>query len=87
MNWFDLTCEFILAGLPSRGRDVVVCIKDVILVSFPIPFYSFLVYRSVFMALSAVFRSFNSPDNSPLSHSVLPGMILIYWSFQLHISL
>ena len=38
-------------------------------------FYSVLVSVSVFMALSTVFHSINSPDNSPLSHSVLPGLI------------
>ena len=34
-------------------------------------FYSVLMSISVFMALSTVFHSINSPDNSPLSHSVL----------------
>ena len=32
-----------------------------------------LVSVSVFMALSTVFYSIHSPDNSPLSHSVLPS--------------
>ena len=39
--------------------------------SLPTPFYSVLVSISVFMALSAVFHSINSYDNSPLSDSVL----------------
>ena len=42
--------------------------------SLPTPFYSVLVSLSVFMALSTVFHSINSPDNSSLfffSHSVL----------------
>ena len=34
------------------------------------------------MALSTVFHSINSPDNSLLSYSVLPGLFLPYWSFQ-----
>ena len=34
------------------------------------------------MALSTVFHSINSPDNSPFSHSVLPVLFLPYWSFQ-----
>ena len=38
----------------------------------PTPFYSVPVSISVFMALSTVFHSINSPDNAPLSHSVLP---------------
>ena len=37
-------------------------------------FYYVLVYDSLFMALSTVFHSTNSPDNSPLSHCV----ILVY---------
>ena len=34
-------------------------------------FYSVLVSAFVLMALSTVFHSVNSPNNSPLSHSVL----------------
>ena len=41
----------------------------------------------VLMALSTVFHSIKSPDNSPLSHSVLPVLFLTYWSFQLYDSL
>ena len=51
------------------------------------PFYSVLVSVSVFMSLSTVFHSINSPDNSPLSHSVLPVLLLPSWSFHLYISL
>ena len=40
--------------------------------SLPTPFYSVPVSVSVFMALSTVFHSINSPDNSPLSRSLLP---------------
>ena len=47
-----------------------------------IPIYSVLVSVSVFMALSTVFHSIHPPDNSPLSHSVLPVLFLPYWSFQ-----
>ena len=47
--------------------------------SLPTPFRSVLVSVSVFMALSTVFRSINFPDNSPLSRSVLPVLILPYW--------
>ena len=46
-------------------------------------FYFVLV--PVFMALSTVLHSINSPDNSPLSHSVLLVLFLPYWSFQLYI--
>ena len=33
------------------------------------------------MAISTVFHSINSSDNSPFSHSVLPVLSLPYWSF------
>ena len=74
-------------GSSSRGGDVAVYVFDVNKPSLPTPFYSVLVFVSVFMALSTVFHSINSPDNSPLSHSVLPVLFLPYWSFQLYIYL
>ena len=40
--------------------------------SLPTPFYSVLVNVSVFMALSTVFQSIHTPDNSLFFHSVLP---------------
>ena len=46
-----------------------------------IPFYSVLESVYVFMAFSTVFHSIHSPDNSPLSHSVLSVTFLPYWSF------
>ena len=60
------------AGSPSRGGDVVVYLKDIKQPSLPTPFDSVLVSISVFLTLSTVFHSMHSPDNSPLSHSVLP---------------
>ena len=66
---------------PSRDGDVVVYVKDVNQPSSPTPFYSVLVSIPVFMALSVIFQPINSPDNSPLSQSVLPVLILPYWSF------
>ena len=74
-------------GPPSRGGDVTVYVKDINQPSLPIPYYSVLVSVSVFMALSTVFHSINSPDNSPFSHSVLAVLFLPYWSFQIYISL
>ena len=44
-----------------------------------VPFYSVLVSASVLMTLPSVFHSINSPDNSPLSHSVVPVLFLPYW--------
>ena len=43
--------------------------------SLTTPFYSVLVSISVIMALSIVFHFINSPDNSPVSDSVLPIFI------------
>ena len=74
-------------GSPSRGGDVVAYVFTMSQPSLPTPFYSVLLIVSVFMALSTVFHSINSPDNSPLSHSVLPVSFLPYESFQLYISL
>ena len=72
-------------GSPSRGGDVAVYVFDISQPSLPTPFYAVLVSASVFMALSTVFYSINSPDNSPLSHSVLPILFLPRWSFPLYV--
>ena len=60
-------------GLPSSVADIAVYVFvfDINQPSLPTPFDSVLVSVSVFMALSTVFDSIISPDNSPLSHSVL----------------
>ena len=78
---------YVPAGSPSRGGDVTVYVFDRNQPSLPAPFYSFLVSISVFMALSTVFHSINSLDNSPFSHTVLPVLSLPYWSYQLYVSL
>ena len=67
------------AGSPSRFGDVAQQ-------SLPSPFFV-LVSVSVFMSLSTVFHSTNSPDNSPLSRSVLLVLFLLYWPFQRYISI
>ena len=74
-------------GSPSPGGDVAVYGFDINQLSLPIPFCSVLVSLSVFMTLSVVFLSINSPDNSPLSQSVLPVLFVPYWPFQLYTSL
>ena len=76
-----------ILGSHSRGGDVTVYVPHINQPSLPIPFYSVLVSVSVFMALSIVFLSINSPDNSLLSHSVLLVLFLPFWSFQPYISL
>ena len=40
-------------------------------------FLSVLVFVFIYMALSTVFHSINSPDNSLLSHSVLPALLVL----------
>ena len=75
------------AGSPSRGGEVAVNVFDINQPSLPTPFCSVLQSVSVFMTLSTVFYFINSPDNFPLSHSVLPVLFLPYWSFQLDIAL
>ena len=58
----------------SCGGDVTVYVLDINQPSLPTPFfffYSVLVSVSVFMTLSTVFHSLNSPNHSPLSHSLL----------------
>ena len=73
--------SFDYEGSTSRGGDVAVYVFVIHQPSLLTPFYSVLVSVSVFMTLSTVFHSINSPDNSSLSHSVLPVLFLPYWSF------
>ena len=63
------------AGSPSRGGDVAIYVFDVNQPSLPTPFHSVLESISVFMALSTVFHSINSPDNSPFSSLCSSGLI------------
>ena len=64
-------------GSPSHGGDVAVYLFDMNQPSLPTPFHSVLVSVSLFMTLSTVFHSINSPYNSAFS------LCLPYWSFQL----
>ena len=72
------THDKVPASTPLRNGDIKVYVVDINQLSF----YSVLASVSVFMALSTVFCSINSPDNSVFSLcssvSSLP-----YWSFQL----
>ena len=75
------------AGSPSRGGDVAVYVFDINPPSLPAPVYCVLVSVSAVMALSTVFHSINSHDNSPLSHCGLSVLLFLpYWSCQLYIS-
>ena len=65
----------VLAESPRAHPHVVGMwrfMSDINQPSLPTPVYSVLVSVSVFMPLSTVFHSPNSPDNSPFSDSVLP---------------
>ena len=66
------------AGSPSRGGDVAVYVFDITPKLTELAHsFSFCSYAlSVFMTLSTVLYSMNSPDNSPLSHSVPPVLSL-----------
>ena len=75
---YELPLRNVPAGSPSCGGDVKVYVYDMSYSSLPTPFYSVLVSIFVFMALSTVFDSMNSPANSALSHTVLPVIILPY---------
>ena len=62
------------------------CVEDPVVLdinhpSLPSLFYSVLVSVSVFMAISTVFHSINSPDNCPLSHSVLLALFCLIGPF------
>ena len=86
MNKCDTVNE-VPAGSPSRGGELLFMSKDRNQPSLPTSFYSVLVSISVFIALSTVFHSINSPDNSPFSHCGLPVSSPPYWPFRLCISL
>ena len=73
LHWFTLV---LTTGSPLRGGDVAVYVFDINQPSLPTPFYFVLVSASVFMALSTVFHSINSSDNSLLYHSVIPVLFL-----------
>ena len=74
----ETRCERVPTGSSSHGGDVAVYVFYVNLLNLSTPFYSVLVFISHFMALSTVFHYINSPDNSPLSHSVLSVFFLSY---------
>ena len=75
------------AGSPPRGGDVTVYVKDKNQSSLPTPFCSVLASTSVFMALSTVFLSISSPDNSVfslcssglISALLVPSTIYLLW--------
>ena len=73
-------------GSLSCSGDVAVSVFDIKQLSLPTPVYSALVSISVFMALSPVFHSINSPNNSPLSHSVLLVFVCLVGPFKVSLS-
>ena len=79
--------EKVPTGSPSCGGDAAVPVFDINQPNLPTPFHSVLASISVFMALSTVFHSINSPDTSPLSDSILLVVYPPCWSFQLYMYL
>ena len=78
---FVHVCKVIFAvpmDSPSRGGDVMIYVYDINQPSLLTPFYSVLVSISVSVALSTVFHSINSLNNTPFSCSVLPVLPLPY---------
>ena len=73
--------------LPRRSRRLVEKTVDSVYVNNKIAGSRIVRSISVFMALSTVFHSINSSDNSPFSRSVLLDLFLPYWFFQIYISL
>ena len=71
-------------GSPSRAGNVAVYVFDMNQPSLSTPSYSVLVSVYVFMALSTVFHSIISPNNSLLSHFVLPVGMLPYNIFDIN---
>ena len=74
--------------IKRSGQARLVYVFDINQPSLPNPFYSGLVSVFVFLALSAVFHSINSRDNSPLFECVLPVLFpaflvlsTIWWLF------
>ena len=70
-------------GLNFSGGDVAIYVFNINQPSLPTSFYSVLVSVSNFMALSAVFRSINSPNSAFSLFS--SGLISASLSFQLYI--
>ena len=69
------------AGAPPRDGDIAIYVFDIKQLSLSHPFYSLLVSVSVFMALSTVFHSMNSPDNYLFYHSVPPIYFCLFGPF------
>ena len=67
---------YVLTGSPSHGGNVTIYVLDIKQPSMSTIVHSVLVSVSVFMALSTVFNSINSPNNSPLSHAVFQ---VLFW--------
>ena len=83
--WVYKRAACILSGVVTAACPVEMLLSQS--VSSAVHLYSVLVSVSVFRALSTLFHSINSPNNSLLSHSVLLDLFLLCWSFQLYIFL
>ena len=77
-------------GSPSCDGDVEVYVFYMNQRSLPTPFHSVLLSVSVFKALSTIFHSINSPDNSMLSSGLISALLVlssIYLSMKVFLSL
>ena len=63
-----------LAGSPSPGGHVKINIVNVNQLSLPTPFYSTLMSISASALLSTIVFSINSPNNTPVSSSLLKSV-------------
>ena len=63
------------AAVRSSPRTQFHVLGTLRFMSLTAPFYSVLVFISVFMALSTIFHCINPPDNSLPSHPVLSSLI------------
>ena len=68
-------------GSHSHGGVAAFHVIDINQPSLPTPFYCVFASVSVFMALSTLFHSINSPNNTLLFHSVLPVLLPLIGPF------
>ena len=87
-NFFFFYYRFLSTVVEMVHGCLAMClllVNDNDIMHCPVTNFTFLVSTSVFIALSTVFHSINSLNNSLFSHSVLLVLALPYWSLQLYI--
>ena len=71
---------FVSTGSPSRGGDVAVYVSEINQPSLPTPFFCSCVCFCLYSPFNCI-SFLNSPDNSPLSHSILPVLFCLIGPF------